>query len=738
MSDKDAPSNGPDGASGGTVAAALPDVAIIADEGRLEDRRWQAVFTAVAVAVSLFHLWANLFATLSTLWLAGVHFAGLAFLCALRFPLFHVGSRRGRNAIFALDVVFGVALAVGTIVLIASENAIYARGVHLAPHEWALAFLTIFGAIELTRRTTGWIIPVLILTALTYVTWWGDHIDGVFRFAGLSVETVVFRSIFSDEGMFGMIGRISSSFVFLFILFGAFLVRSGAGEFIIDIARAISGRLTGGPGFIAVIASGLTGTISGSAVANTTSTGVITIPLMKRSGFPPRFAAGVEAASSTGGQLMPPIMGAGAFVMANYTQIPYLDIVAVSFLPAFVYFLSVAFFVRIEAKRHNIVSHDDDAPRVIEVLKKGGPAFLIPICVLIGLLVYGFTPTFAGGWAILAVVVASWLTPNPMGPRAIVEALAMGARNMITTGVLLIAIGLIVNVIAMASIGNTFSLMITQWAGGNLMIAIVLVALASLVLGMGLPVTAAYIVLATLSAPALQILIVNQIVPPEMMRADIVAALAEGTLSEAIKPFFMLADPSVMAKLSAPMPPADAEALWNALPPEVVTQIMAQQRLALPVALTTGALLSAHMIVFWLSQDSNVTPPVCLTAFAAAAIAKTPPMLTGFTAWRLAKGLYLVPILFAYTPFLTGTIPQMLTLFAIATLGVYALGAAIEGHMEAPIPWPLRILLGAAGVALVWPNTPYLEAAGATVVLAIFAFNIRADRRRRAAPARSA
>ncbi len=263
----------------------------------------------------------------------------------------------------------------------------------------------------------------------------------------------------------------------MFILFGAFLVRSGAGEFIIDIARCIAGRLIGGPGFVAVLASGLTGTISGSAVANTVSTGVITIPLMKRAGFDPKVAGGVEAAASTGGQIMPPIMGAGAFVMSTYTQIPYLDIVAVAFLPAIMYFLSVAFFVRIEAKRRRVRQVDDAAPRLATVLKRGGIAFVLPVTLLIVLLVRGFTPTYAAGVAILAVIAASWLTPHRMGVRAVLDALALGARNMVTTAVLLVAVGLIVNVIATDGIGNTFSLMISQWADGSLLIALVLIAL---------------------------------------------------------------------------------------------------------------------------------------------------------------------------------------------------------------------------------------------------------------------
>jgi len=673
-------------------------------------------FAAIGIAISAFHIWANIDGRLNMLWLVGLHFAGFAFLACLRYPL-----RIGRFvAPLWFDAILGAVIAGATAFIVGSENAIYAQGVHLSPQHWVAAAITIIGAIELTRRTTGPIIPAMIILALAYVSFLGAHIPGVFRFAGLSFETVVFRSIFGDDAMFGTIGRISATFVFMFILFGAFLVRSGAGDFIIDLARALAGRLVGGPGFVAVFASGLTGTISGSAVANTVSTGVITIPLMKKSGFPPKFAAGVEAAASTGGQLMPPIMGAGAFVMASNTQIPYLDIVAVAALPAVAYFLTVAFFVRIEAKKHNITGVDDETKSAWQVLKSGGPAFLIPVATLLFLLIQGFTPVYAAGWAILSVVVASWLTKNRMGPRAILEALALGAQNMIMTAVLLIAVGLIVNVIAMTGVGNTFSLMISDWAGGNLLIALALVALASLVLGMGLPVTAAYIVLATLSAPALQGMIEN---------GYLVDLLATGTLPEAARAPFMLADPDAMTKLAAPMGREAAEQFVANAPMEVLRLVHGQ---ALDPAVITAALLSAHMIIFWLSQDSNVTPPVCLTAFAAAAIARTPHMATGVTAWKLAKGLYIVPILFAYTPFLYGTVPEILLVFAQAVIGSYAVGAALEGHMEAPLGWPLRILAAIAGVVVLWPGLPIATAIGAAMTLGLLAWTIRADKRRSA------
>lgn len=320
--------------------------------------------------------------------------------------------------------------------------------------------------------------------------------DGVFQFKGLTWETVLFRSLYGDFALFGTIASISSTYVFLFIIFGAFLVRSGAGEYIIDLSRAAAGRLVGGPGLVAVLASGLTGTISGSAVANTASTGVITIPMMKRAGFPGRFAGAVEGRpSSTGGQLMPPIMGAGAFVMASYTQLPYEQIIAVAALPALLYFASVGFFVRIEARRQGLQAQSYEGPGIWQTTKERGASFIIPIIVLIVLLVQGFTPTYAAAIGIATVIASSWLTRTPMGPKAIMEALAHGARNMVMTAVLLCAVGLVINVIVTAGVGNTFSLMISDWAGGSLLIAIALIAIASLVLGMGLPVTAAYIVL---------------------------------------------------------------------------------------------------------------------------------------------------------------------------------------------------------------------------------------------------
>lgn len=661
------------------------------------DRSEQALLV-LGVLVSLMHIYFNIIAVIPGLWQNALHFAGFALMCPLAYPLIHDKHSKWFGPSRWIDIALGLLAAFTAIYMVSMEDAIYARGVRMILPEWICGVLLVLAAIELTRRTTGFIIPVLIILCLTYVGWWGELIDGIFSFKSLKPETILFRSVYGDDGLFGNIARISSTFVFMFILFGAFLLRSGAGDFVVDLARSVAGKIVGGPGLVAVFASGLTGTISGSAIANTASTGVITIPLMKRAGFPATFAGGVEAAASTGGQIMPPIMGAGAFVMASYTQIPYTTIIGVSILPAILYFATVGYFVVIEARRSGVqVLEDEATPKTLQVLKRGGLPFLLPISMLIGLLIYGFTPSYAAGISIVTVIATSWLTPNKMGVKAVLEALALGARNMVMTAILLCSVGLVVNIIATTGIGNTFSLMINNWAGDSLMIAFVLIALASLILGMGLPVTASYIVLGTLSAPALYNLIVD---------AQLVQALADGMLTEQAKTLFLLIKPEAMEMLGAPMSIDMAKSLLAVVPIELEQSL---REAVLPKSVLTYALLSAHLIIFWLSQDSNVTPPVCLAGFTAAAIAGTPPMATGLASWKVAKGLYIIPLLFAYTPFIGGTWPQVLEIFVFALIGLFALAGSIQGYLGSPLNPVKRILILLCGVGMLWPASIWVH-----------------------------
>lgn len=648
-----------------------------------------------AFLFALFHVYANVFATIPELWFSTIHFGGFVALCALSGNESSPLQPAPGLLVRITNVLLAVAAVIVTAYMIFFEDALYAREAEFILSDYLVTGLAVLLAIEFTRRTTGWFMPVLILLSLSYILFMGRYVSGVFQFPGLSLETVLYRSYFSEEGMFGMTANISATFVFMFILFGSFLLKSGAGDFIVSLARCLAGRFTGGAGFVAVIGSGLMGSVSGSAVANTVSTGVITIPMMKRSGFPSQFSAGVVAASSTGGALMPPIMGAGAFVMASYTQIPYLQIIAVSVLPAMLFYLTVMFFVRIEAIRLGLHADKHGDHESMWNVARHGWHFIIPLVVLVGLLVAGYTPIRAAAVAIVAVIVSSWLSPTPMKWEGIFEATVDGVRTMVSTALLLVAVGLIINVVTTTGVGNAFSLMIVEWAQGSLLISLALVALASLVLGMGLPVTASYIVLATLSAPIL---------------------------------FDLIAQEQMLAALSAPDLPASVVATINLFGGDALVALremplemrqLLRQELISPEMLT-GMLLSAHLIIFWLSQDSNVTPPVCLAAFAAAGIAGTKPMATGVTSWKIAKGLYLVPVLFAYSPLISGTWPERFYTFFWSCMGLYAMAGLLQWRLDRPLTAVTATLLILSAGLLLWaPLTVYHHLTGAVLLVGV-------------------
>ncbi len=363
--------------------------------------------------------------------------------------------------------------------------------------------------------------------------------------------------------------NVLATYVILFIFFGAFLHKSGAGKFFIDFPMALAGKSAGGPAKVAVIASAIFGSVSGSAIANTVSTGAFTIPLMKRAGFKPHVAGAIEPAASIGGMFMPPIMGAGGFLMAELTETPYSHIMLIAIAPALLYFFSVFCMIHFEAKKNNIKGLAQTEHWWV-VLKREW-YYSLPLVVITVLMIMGRSPGYAAFWATLSCIGISWFNKETrMGPKEIWEATLTGANNTLIIGATLGVIGIIVGTISLTGIGLKFSDIIISLAGGNLFAAIMLVALASLVLGMGVPVTAAYLITAVLAVPPLQ----------EM-----------GVV-----------------------------------------------------------LIAAHMIVYWFSQDSNITPPVCVAAYAGAAIAGSDPWKTGWTSFKFAKLLYVMPVLFAFTP----------------------------------------------------------------------------------------
>ena len=587
--------------------------------------------------------------------------------------------------------------------LIMSEDAFYDRGQNFNWWDWAFSILAVVGALELARRTTGWVIPILAVLALTYATFWGRFVTGVFHFPGLTWETMLYRATYGGDGMFGTVARISWTYVFMFILFGTMLLKSGASEVILGLARRAAERFVGGPGLVAVFSSGLMGSVSGSAIGNTVSTGIVTIPLMRQSGFPARTAAGIEAASSTGGQLMPPVMGAGAFLMAAYTGENYMTIIGVAALPALLYFLSVAFQVRCVALRlglnKNLSKHEDTA------FSQDWPV-LIPIAILVGLLITGFTPTWSAGMASVACIICARFGRRPMGLKDVIDGLAQASLTAAPIAVLLIAVGLVIMAVTTTGLGPTVSQMIINWSGGSLVLTLILVALASLVLGLGLPVTAAYVVLAPLAAPALADLI---------LQAKLIEALMGGTLNEGARVILLAFMPEQAAILNETMSRKMAIEFLATIPLELRSTISDQ---GLSSSTLTAALLSAHMIVFWLSQDSNVTPPVCLTAYAAAGIAGTKPVETGFTAWGFAKGIYVIPLVIAFTPLVGGNGQELAGIVLFTGASLYAFAGSLQGYLEGPLRPTLRLLTAAVAVFLIWPHGSWSLNALALAILA--------------------
>ena len=629
----------------------------------------------LAVLSSLIHVGLNYFAIIPENWAAATHFA--LFGC--------LGSLIHFKKLWQ-QIAVSVGIIASSTYLIFAEDSLYERGQTFIGTDFFFSALAIILALALMFKAIGWFIPTLIVVFLTYITVWGQYVTGVFNFPGLSWETMLFRSYFSTDGMFGTIAQLSWTFVFMFVLFGAFLQVSGAGDYLLKVAGKLASRFRGGSGLVSVLASGLMGSVSGSAIANTAATGVITIPSMKKAGYSAEFAGGVEAAASTGGQLMPPVMGAGAFIMASYTQLPYLTIVTAALLPALLYYITVGFFVRAYAIKRGI-----DIPNKLATDSsecddnvKNGWRHLVSIGILVTCLIIGFTPLYAVGMAIVSIILLSWISEKPMKLKEISDALAEGSKGMVVTAILLITIGLMVNAITTTGLGSTFSLMAIEWADGSLLILIVLIAVASLILGAGLPVTASYIIVATLLAPVLSDLISLQVTTEVINNGSL--SVSKDMIATLLPAF---ADGS--------MPLSDA---LLAAPSEIRTMLY---DMVLSPEILASSLLAAHLVIFWLSQDSNVTPPVCLVAYTAAGIAKGDHTKTAFCAWKLAKGLYIVPILMAYTGLVMGDAEERILIFVFSAIGLFCIIAAWEGVVMDVINRANRLVLGVVGTLLLWP-----------------------------------
>ncbi|UTR11942.1 TRAP transporter permease [Evansella sp. LMS18] len=461
------------------------------------------ILAAVAAGLSLFSLYVNAFTNMQEIY-RNVSF--LAFLFVLVFLLYPAVKKGKKEKAGLLDIGFVVLGLAGSVYMLFKYSVIHGEQMSQAvTTDYIFAIITILILLEAARRAIGLFIPLLSLIAIIYALF-GPYFPGMFAHAGFSIERLLYRMYMTTEGVFGLTLSIASTYIILFILFGAFLGASGASKLFNDLAIAIAGQRRGGPAQVAVLSSSLTGSLNGSAVANVATTGSFTIPLMKGIGLKPRFAGAVEAAASTGGMIMPPIMGAAAFIMAGFLGVSYTVVILAAIIPTLLYYTSLIIAIDLEAKKQGLKGMSKDSiPQVWEVLKERG-MLLLPIMIVIGSLLMGRTPLFAGFAGIIAVIIASWLTKkkeNRITIPRFMEALINGAKGTIQVGIACASIGIIIAVVTMTGLGSAIAYNVLALSGGILFVVLLLVMITCIVLSMGLPSTALYIVVAVTAAPAL-------------------------------------------------------------------------------------------------------------------------------------------------------------------------------------------------------------------------------------------
>lgn len=610
-------------------------------------------------------------------WHMGIHLAGILFLVFLLYPVrkIEIGARvevrRGfarLGGIPVADWLIGLTGAltalwigfswegfdfelVGYRLRLAEQSL---RQGNPAPLDVIFGTILIAIVLEATRRTIGWTMPIVIGFFIVFAIW-GPYMPlDILKHPGVTWNQFINNMYFPSEGIFGVTLWVVSTVVFHFVLFGTVAHRMGLGQLFVDLSTILAGRYTGGPAKVCVASSAMFGMISGSSVANAVSTGTLTIPNMKRLGYPAHFAGGVEAAASAGGQVTPPIMGAAAFVMAEFLNMPYSQIAVAAAVPAFMHYVGVIAMVHFEAKRLGLKTFSKaEIPSLFDVLKRGWLATL-PLIILLYVLFSGYTPYMAAFWGITACIVVGLINPyKRMSLRQLADAFYEGGRNALAVGAISAAVGIVVGVITLSGMAFRLGFTVTSAAtdmaqsvyalaawlpfelftvkDAALFLSMVFIAIACILLGSGVPTTALYIMLATVAQPA-------------------------------------------FANLGVPA-------------------------------------LASHMFVFYYGIIAEITPPVCTTAFAAAAIAGANPWKTGNTAFKLSNAKIMVPFVFCYSPALLIVLPEYFTWAAFlqtaltCMTGTTILGAALIGYGLAPMPLLYRFLLGVAGIFLVSPGS---------------------------------
>ena len=507
--------------------------------------------------------------------------------------------------------------------------------------------------LEAVRRTLGIVVPIIIIIFTIYAVF-GKYMPlQILKHPGINWYQYINNMYFPAEGIYGVTLWIVSTVVFHFVLFGVLAQRMGLGQFFVDIATVIAGRYTGGLAKVSVVSSAFFGTISGSSIANTVSTGSLTIPNMKRMGYPGHLAGGVEAASSAGGQITPPIMGAAAFIMAEFLEVPYTTIVIAATVPAAMHYIGVLCIVHFQAKRLGLKGlPSEEIPKLVAVVKKGWPTAL-PLVMLIYVLFSGYSPHMAAFWGITTALAVGFLNPmHKLTLHDIFDGCVTGVKYALAVGAVCSAIGIVVGVVNSTGLGFRLGFMVTTGAlsiaenihgviswitfldvslqGITLFVSLILIAMTCIMMGAGLPTTALYIMLATVAQPALA----NLGIPP----------------------------------------------------------------------------LASHLFVLYYGVISEITPPVCASAYAAAGIAGANPFKTGVSAFSLGMAKLMVPMVFVYSPAMLIILDDYFTWAAFlettltCAVGVFMMATAVSAYFIAPMPAPVRILMGFAAVFMVAPG----------------------------------
>ena len=463
---------------------------------------WQAkLITLIAVCMGAFHFYTSGFGLLPIQLQGAVHLSFALVLTLLLFPANQKHCKK--TSIPWYDFIVAAAATVPLIYLMVNYIALTERAGLPTTLDIVMGFVLIAAILETTRRITSPVLAWLAIIALLYC-YFGRELPDFLAHRGFSISRIINHMYLGMEGIFGTPLEVSSTFVFMFILFGSVLEKTGIGKFIIDLSLALAGRSTGGPAKVAVLASGLMGTVSGSSVANVCTTGMFTIPLMKSVGYRPYFAGAVEAVASTGGQIMPPVMGAGAFIMAQFLGEPYLAVAVAAIVPALLYFCAVMIQVHFEAQRLGLRGiAKENLPNAMHLLRTRG-FLLIPLGAIIYFLVAGYTPLKSAFYGILTCIPLSWLNKETrLTPRKLIEAFESGSRSALSVACACACVGMVVGTGTLTGVALRVAGGIVDIAGGMLLPTLLLTMCASIVLGTGLPTTANFIVTSTMAAPAL-------------------------------------------------------------------------------------------------------------------------------------------------------------------------------------------------------------------------------------------